>query len=213
MNNSGIARRIKTVRVEEFMVSQEVCGEWANTTKAAVSSWEKGRSRPGLTALNNLRMRKGLNPAWVLTGEGQSTLEIRDTTQPEVTEMTHFRSRVPLLRWDEIINGDFMRTAIGDNQEYIETTAPITRNTFALTVEGDSMANEFPEGSVIVCEQGPVEPGHFVIALKDGFITFKKLIRDGGILYLAPLNPQYPMIPAEGYEMLARVVQSIKRYE
>ena len=57
--------------------------------------------------------------------------------------------------------------------------------------QGDS----FPDGSIVIVEpELEAHDGDYVIAVKPGQkITFRKLVRDGGDLYLKPLNSRYPI--------------------
>lgn len=81
----------------------------------------------------------------------------------------------------------------------VAVSIPIKRHTYALRVHGDSMVSEvadsFPEGSIIVVEpEMDALPGDYVIAVNEqGETTFKQLIKDGGDLYLKPLNTRYPI--------------------
>ncbi|MCL8574657.1 phage repressor, partial [Proteus mirabilis] len=55
-----------------------------------------------------------------------------------------------------------------------------------------------------------VEFGDFCVArlLNDEF-TFKRLIREGGISYLEPLNPRYDLIPINGNcTIIGKIIKS-----
>lgn len=81
----------------------------------------------------------------------------------------------------------------------VRVTVPVKRYTFALRIHGDSMVGEqgdsFPDGSIVIVEpELEAHDGDYVIAVKPGQkITFRKLVRDGGDLYLKPLNSRYPI--------------------
>lgn len=81
----------------------------------------------------------------------------------------------------------------------VPVTVPVKRYTYALRVHGDSMVGEqgdsFPDGSIVIVEpELEAHDGDYVIAVKPGQkITFRKLVRDGGDLYLKPLNSRYPI--------------------
>src|ERR1700733_12507527 len=114
-------------------------------------------------------------------------------------------NRVPVISWVQA--GDFADAVDnlhpGHADEWVGTSAPVNRHTYALRVEGDSMTSTseptFPAGTVIVVEPDAItEPaamvGRFIIMKHHGETTFKKLSRDGGRYYLMPLNPQYPRL-------------------
>ncbi len=49
-------------------------------------------------------------------------------------------------------------------------------------------------GSIVVDRSIPARHGRIVIAAIDGELTVKRLVRQKGRVYLAPENPDYPMI-------------------
>lgn len=131
----------------------------------------------------------GVNPRWLATGEGEM-LDTDDKAQISV-------GRVPLV--SSVAAGMFTEAMdlmpAGFADEWIHSAAPIKEHTFALKVEGDSMEPRFTEGMILIVEpDSEPRPGNFVIA-KNGNneATFKQLMRDGGKLYLKPLNPRYPI--------------------
>lgn len=118
------------------------------------------------------------------------------------------RGRVPLIGWiqaghyTEIVDNFHP----GDAEEWVLTTERIRKHTFALRVQGDSMLPRFPPGTILIVEPDEaVEPGDFVVARINGDTeaTFKQLVKDGGRLYLRPLNPQYPIIPVDDQTNIA----------
>lgn len=78
---------------------------------------------------------------------------------------------------------------------------------YALRVMGDSMAPEFPDGSVIVIEPGGAfESGSFVIAQAGGEYIFRQFIIENGQHLLKPLNPGYESIAIAGAGAIKGVV-------
>lgn len=92
-----------------------------------------------------------------------------------------------------------------DAKAWIPTTKKAGDRSFWLEVEGASMTApagirpSFPEGMLILVDPDlDVEAGDFCIAMMHGNeFTFKRLIRDGGINYLQPLNPQFPLLTCD----------------
>lgn len=64
---------------------------------------------------------------------------------------------------------------------------------FAVSVPDDTMMPDFPEGGVPYVDPDiEALSGDYVLAATDtGDLTFKRLIRDGGRIFLRPLNPVY----------------------
>lgn len=116
--------------------------------------------------------------------------------------------RVPLISWvqagswAEVIDNYLP----GQAEEWRLTTAKCSKNAFALRVKGDSMTNpngspSIPEGYIIIVDpQRQANNGDLIVARLDDSMeaTFKKLVIDGGLRYLKPLNPAYPVIQING---------------
>lgn len=126
------------------------------------------------------------------------------------------RGEVPLISWvqagawSDVVDN----FASGDSEEFVPTTVPVKRHTYALRVQGDSMTNpngwpSFPEGMIIIVEpEFDHEPNDFVI-VKNGAneATFKQLIKDGSDWLLKPLNPRYPIKPLPHDAIICGVVR------
>ncbi|WP_337058199.1 LexA family protein [Pseudomonas sp. USHLN015] len=89
---------------------------------------------------------------------------------------------------------------------------------FWLRVSGDSMTapigDSIPDGHLILVDTGmEARPGHLVIAKLEAEdkATFKRLVQDGGRLFLKPLNPAYPLIDINGNCRFIGVVVETKR--
>jgi len=118
------------------------------------------------------------------------------------------KGRVPLISWvqagtwAEVID-NFQP---GDADDWVETTAKVSNQSFALRIKGDSMTNphgtpSIPEGSIVIIDPNAhCDNGNIVVArLEDSMeATIKKLVIDGGQRYLKPLNPAYPTIEING---------------
>lgn len=129
------------------------------------------------------------------------------------------RGRIPLISWTQA--GDFASLVDNyhpcDGEEWVKTTVPVKKHTFALRVVGDSMEPEFPEGAVIVVEPDmQADPGDFVVVRANGGTecTFKQLIKDGNDWYLKPINDRYPIKSMPKDAVIIGVVRSQeKRYK
>ncbi len=102
--------------------------------------------------------------------------------------------------------------------ETVPTSVPINQHTYALRVHGDSMVSDtgdsFPEGSILIVEpEMEARPGDYVIAMNDANeTTFKQLVKDGGDLYLKPLNTRYPIKRLDGSHVIGVVREFTKRF-
>jgi SOS-response transcriptional repressor LexA len=111
--------------------------------------------------------------------------------------------RYPVINWVEA--GDWAEAVepfppgFGDAYELSDYDSK--GQAFWLKVRGDSMTaptgTSIPEGMMILIDtEADVQPGKLVIAKlpASNEATFKKLVEDGGVRYLRPLNPDYKMI-------------------
>lgn len=141
---------------------------------------------------------------------------IQDESMDNVAEVAFTNKKVPLISWVQA--GDFATVVDnfepGDGEEWIDTTVPKRRYTFALRVQGDSMEPEFHDGNIIIVEpEISAEHGDYVIVRVNNNMecTFKQLIRDGKDLYLKPLNPRYPIKPMPLDAVIVGVVRAQER--
>lgn len=111
---------------------------------------------------------------------------------------------IPVL--SSVQAGRWSESLLDDDFEVIFSPYPCSSNCFALNVVGDSMtapsgsAYSFPDGSkIIVNPEREARNKDFVVVRLSGTdeCTFKKLVVDSGRTFLAPLNPQYPILPVD----------------
>ncbi len=106
--------------------------------------------------------------------------------------------------------------AVEDVEDYIQVPADRIRGreTFALTVRGDSMVNAgILDGDIIIVQRTPVaEDGQIVVALLGDEATCKRFYRDGRRIRLQPENDAYAPIYADEVQILGRVI-ALHRYE
>ncbi|MBO5248493.1 MAG: transcriptional repressor LexA [Clostridia bacterium] len=106
--------------------------------------------------------------------------------------------------------------ALEDIEDYIQVPADRIRDreTFALTVRGDSMINAgILDGDIIIVLRTPVaEDGQIVVALLGDEATVKRFYRDGRRIRLQPENDAYAPIYADEVQILGRVI-ALHRYE
>ena len=189
-------------------MSEQQFADAIGVSRGAVQQWE----RPGGTApkrSNQQQVAKilGLSVA-ELVGGGSN-----------VGGRVVVRAEVPLV--SEVEAGNY--TVIDNFKpkskfETIPVTVEVKRHTYALRVHGDSMVSatgdSFPEGSVVVVEPEMTPlPGDYVIVLNaSNETTFKQLVKDGGDLYLKPLNSRYPIKPLGNARVIGVVREFTKRF-
>lgn len=118
------------------------------------------------------------------------------------TDVNQYR-RVPLISWVQAgrarpVSDPYHPAA---PEEWEDVTVAVSAETFALRVRGDSMVapdgSGFPEGAIIIVDPAmEARNGDFVVVRfqNSDEATFKRLVVDGPMKLLRPLNPTYPTI-------------------
>ncbi len=189
-------------------LSEQQFADAIGVSRGAVQQWEK----PGGTA------PKRSNQPRVAELLGVSLAELV-SGGTNISPGFDMRAEVPLV--SEVEAGNY--TVIDNFKpngrfEAVPVTVPVKQHTYALRVHGDSMVSEtgdsFPDGSLIIVEpEMAAVPGDYVIALNgSNETTFKQLIRDGGDLYLKPLNTRYPIKLLGSATVIGVVREFTKRF-
>ena len=90
---------------------------------------------------------------------------------------------------------DVSKTYVEATQSAFDATLPECAGgeSFALMVQGFSMAPEFLEGEIILIEpEGLAKDGSYVLAMHAQEWTFRQLLRTDTGWLLHPLNPAFP---------------------
>ncbi|WP_186276559.1 LexA family protein [Burkholderia gladioli] len=227
-----IGTRIRQLREARGLTLQDVANVFG-ITRASVSEWEHGRSKPDTAKLTKLADMFDTTVTYLLDGtpvplfkpEGRgrvyrfappdSAAAQVDETESNVAKWPS--GKLPLISWvqagawSEIVD-NFQP---GDAEDWIACPFPSGNHGFVLRVVGDSMADptggpSFREGDFISVnpDRSPLHRS-LVIARRDGKATFKQLLleADGSALLFA-LNPEWPnrYIPVDGQTEIIGVV-------
>lgn len=207
------AERLKASR-ETAKITQTELAKRVGLVQGAIAQMENGRNA-GSRHIGKIADTLGVRALWLETGKGPQQAS-NTIIGPDI------KGRVPLISWVQA--GDWASIvdnfAPGEADEWVETTVPIHKHTFALRVNGDSMTDPtgreptFPHGTKIIVEPDLADsPDNLVGCLviiragDDQEATFKQLVRDGGRFYLKPLNPQYPIMPLPDDAIICGVVR------
>lgn len=175
-----------------------------------LSRFERGDQELDTEKFYHLAVALGVTPmhiyAVAMTGDVDVSLDKYYELLSEQIKFKNTRSpvtttrRVPLISWIQAGSWAGIEDpyAPGDAPIWVITDDDVGPNAFALEVRGDSMTNpngspSFPEGTVIVVDPArEARSGQLVIARLDDEqeATFKRLVIDGGAVYLDPLNPR-----------------------
>ena len=188
MNESPytIADRLKFIRGTNGLL-QSVLAKKAGISQRQISLYESGRATPRAATLQKLADALGVSPEWLEFGDEETDYMINDYQGRSSTLEAH---HVPIMAWDAA--GD--HGGLGFFRDVIPVPDIASKEAFALRVKGDSMAPDYPAGSIIVVDPS-VHPqsGDDVIARTEDGITFKRYSAEpNGKAYLVPLNRQFP---------------------
>ncbi|ECP4590358.1 helix-turn-helix domain-containing protein [Salmonella enterica subsp. enterica serovar Muenchen] len=216
------AERLKSlfnIRKKELGFSQEDLAHHLGVGQSAVNQILNGSNRLNIKTASEIA--KFLSVP-VDRFSPSLAKEIRSLTNSVESYLEDRRAesvyQYPLLSWVQAgafaeMDGQFTER---DAKKYIYSTKRSIGRAFWLEVHGDSMTAppghkpSFPEGMFILVDPEQIaQSGEFCIAVKDGMATFKKVVEDGWLTFLKPLNPQYPVIQLDaGCRLVGKVIDA-----
>ncbi|MBB3239177.1 SOS-response transcriptional repressor LexA [Pseudomonas sp. Tn43] len=194
-----------------------LCG----VANSAVTQWITGESK-SLRPENLYALAKatGFRAEWLAIGEGNE-VEKADSNVGEARQLVE-SYRYPVISW--VAAGAWAEAVepypagFSDRYEFSEYDSKGAA--FWLEVKGDSMTSpvgqSITEGTLILVDtEAEAAPGKLVIAKlpESNEATFKKLVNDGGRLFLKPLNSGYPIEPFnEDCRIVGVVVRALQKF-
>ncbi|MCB5318609.1 helix-turn-helix domain-containing protein [Yersinia massiliensis] len=174
-----------------------------------IAAYEGNEAKPREKALVNLAAALGTTPEWLANGVGHG---------PDVSNVkkTITRQEIPVLDHMQVNIERGQRFDDGANIiDFIPSPPNAGEHAFAVKIEGNSMVSpfgiSFSDGSIVTFDPD-IEPqnGDFVLCAiyDDKLLTFKKLIHDQGRIFLAALNPDYPYIGIDDYEIVGVAIHT-----
>ncbi|KTC59079.1 LexA family protein [Pseudomonas savastanoi] len=214
--------RLKAAR-RHAKLNQAELAVRAGITQTSISDLERGKSK-ATAHVAKIADVCGVHALWLSDGQGDMTAALRpiEPSNVEMVEQPSRMYRYPVVSW--VAAGSWAEAVepypSGASDEYEISDYKAKGPAFWLTVKGDSMtattAPSVPEGSqILVDTRADVRPGKLVIAkLADSNeATFKKLVEDGGLRYLKPLNPAYPTVQcSDDCKIIGVVVRSLTKF-
>ena len=199
------AARLKSIYEEKVQINQREFGRQSKIgSQSMVWQYLNGRSALNLDAAVKFARALGV-PVSAFSETLSSSLGAMD-----IGGDVSSPGRVPLLTWEQVADFVSDNLLVDEVVEWVDTTLPVSENTFALRVKLDAMSPEFPPGAVLVAEHGLTpENGDYLIVLNEGGASFRQLVVDG-VSYLKPLNDRYP-IREMGNDQVVGVVRLMER--
>lgn len=194
-----------------------LCG----VANSAVTQWITGESK-SLRPENLYALAKatGFRAEWLAIGEGneveKADSNIGEARQPIESYRYPVISWVAAGAWAEAVEP--YPAGFSDRYEFSEYDSKGAA--FWLEVKGDSMTSpvgqSITEGTLILVDtEAEAAPGKLVIAKlpESNEATFKKLVNDGGKLFLKPLNSGYPIEPFDEHcRVVGVVVRALQKF-
>ena len=194
--------RIK-LRMKELGLTQEELANKMGLTRGAVTHYLAGRRVPPLKQFQKLASILKTDPAWLQFGSNAKNISapIKKTEKHEKITSKYYP--IPILSWNQAAQFiDVSKIKKDEIKEWLSYYFTDHPRWYALRIKGDSMiasvghGKTFHEGDIIIVDPDKdAKHGDFVIAVlpRAKEVTFKQYVQDGGIHYLKPLNPQYPI--------------------
>lgn len=202
-----IGSRVRKARKSAGLTQNELAKK-AGSKQAVISDIENGRNKTS-SALYDIAIATGVNPNWLLRGEGEMLERQSNTASATYPDGDNFKivpmdnvRRVPVLNYVQA--GEFCEyydDAVSDVFEPV--IGEYGAHVYWVIIEGLSMMPDFNSGDMVLVDPDiQPTPGDYVIALRNGHkeVTFKKWrprgFDDDGVEYseLVPLNPDFPVI-------------------
>lgn len=190
-------------------LTQDQLAAKAGVVRRQIAAYEAGDSKPRGNVLANLAAALGASMQWLATGEGEGpdvsnvrkTVTVRDLPVVSMSNLTYFEPNDPNHKFSAI--------------DFIPSPHEAGEFSFGVMVQGESMEScsgpSFPDGTIVVVDpETDIEDGEFgvFIDINNSQATFKMFTVDQGGAYLQPLNPSYPIVNAEDYVLIGKVVSA-----
>lgn len=217
-----LAERMKQAR-KHANLTQKALAIRVGIEQPLISQLETGKNHQS-AHMAKIAHACGVSAIWLAEGIGEMTadggsVEPSNVTMAAQPKMSY---RYPVISW--VSAGSWQEAVqpypdgFSDTYEFSEYNSK--GPAFWLKVKGDSMTSSngqtIAEGTLILVDtEAEASPGRLVVAkLPDSNeATFKKLVSDGGRLYLKPLNSAYPTEAlGEDCKIVGVVVQALQKF-
>lgn len=213
---STIGDRIREAR-ENKGAEQATLSAKIGVATRTLQRWEKGEQTPDGLAITALAKATGVQPNWLLTGEGEmyqvpsrpdNVIPLPGTNRrrTKLVELPLI-SAVPAGKVATIFHPDY-------SDDYVTVDDIRDPSAFALKVKGQSMSPRIEDGDVvIVSPQQEARSGDICVIRVNGEDTLKKVKFEGIYVHLIPLNPDFEPVTVKRKDVnfVWKVVKLIKQ--
>lgn len=217
---STLAERIKSARIHAKL-TQKALALKAGVEQPVISQLETGKNLQS-AHLPKIAHACGVSAIWLSENIGQMINSVAIESNVGESRQPVESYRYPVISW--VAAGAWAEAVepypagFSDRYEFSEYDSKGAA--FWLEVKGDSMTSpvgqSITEGTLILVDtEAEATPGKLVIAKlpESNEATFKKLVNDGGKLFLKPLNPSYPIeVFDEHCRIVGVVVRALQKF-
>jgi repressor LexA len=191
-NLKEIGERIRKVR-RELNLKQEEMAKRIGMSRASFTRYENGEAVPSRKFLKLLEYEFGINPRWILKGEGEMFLP----SDYEKKKQELAKIGFPNIKYIPVIG--YVSAGIPEREEWkiMDWIAvpESSRGNFALIVDGTSMEPLIPKRSIIIVYEisSPLElkDGDIVVVCIEGEYVLKRFFLEEGKIILRSENKNF----------------------
>jgi SOS-response transcriptional repressor LexA len=171
---------------------------------------------PDGVSITKIARATGVQPTWLLTGEGEMyPLPSRPDNVYSLPMTVRKKSRLVELPLISAVPAGKVATMFHPDHvdDYVTVDDVRDPGAFALRVKGNSMSPRIEDGDVvIVSPQAEARNGDICVVRVEGEDTLKKVKFEGTYVHLIPLNPEYEPVTVRRKDVnfVWKVVKLIK---
>jgi repressor LexA len=210
-----IGDRIRAAR-ENKQLDQSTLADKAGVVTRTLQRWEKGEQVPDGVSITKIARATGVQPTWLLTGEGEMyPLPSRPDNVYPLPMTVRKKNRLVELPLISAVPAGKVATMFHPDHvdDYVTVDDVRDPGAFALRVKGNSMSPRIEDGDVvIVSPQAEARNGDICVVRVEGEDTLKKVKFEGTYVHLIPLNPDYEPVTVRRKDVnfVWKVVKLIK---
>jgi repressor LexA len=210
-----IGDRIRAARDNKDL-DQSTLADKAGVVTRTLQRWEKGEQVPDGVSITKIARATGVQPTWLLTGEGEMyPLPSRPDNVYSLPMTVRKKNRLVELPLISAVPAGKVATMFHPDHvdDYVTVDDVRDPGAFALRVKGNSMSPRIEDGDVvIVSPQAEARNGDICVVRVEGEDTLKKVKFEGTYVHLIPLNPDYEPVTVRRKDVnfVWKVVKLIK---
>jgi SOS-response transcriptional repressor LexA len=210
-----IGDRIRAAR-DNKELDQSTLADKAGVVTRTLQRWEKGEQVPDGVSITKIARATGVQPTWLLTGEGEMyPLPSRPDNVYSLPMTVRKKNRLVELPLISAVPAGKVATMFHPDHvdDYVTVDDIRDPGAFALRVKGNSMSPRIEDGDVvIVSPQAEARNGDICVVRVEGEDTLKKVKFEGTYVHLIPLNPDYEPVTVRRKDVnfVWKVVKLIK---